>query len=57
MNYCPDCGVPKPSEIHTCVEYERKIKLDLTPEQEIVILKEMIGELQAKLRELELWQT
>lgn len=57
MNYCPDCGVPKPSDTHTCVEYEQKIKSDLTPEREIVILKEMIGELQAKVRELELWQT
>jgi hypothetical protein len=36
------------------VEYEKKIKPDLTLEQEVVILREMIGELQAKLRELEL---
>lgn len=57
MNYCPDCGIPKPSDTHTCVEYERKIKLELTPDQEISILKEMIGELQAKVRELELWQS
>jgi hypothetical protein len=56
MNYCPDCGIPKPSDLHTCVEYERKIKLELTPDQEIMILKETIGELQAKVRELELWQ-
>lgn len=54
MNFCPDCGVPNPSDIHTCVEYEKKIKPDLTLEQEVVILREMIGELQAKLRELEL---
>ena len=57
MNYCPDCGVPNPSDTHTCVEYERKIKLELTPEREIVILKEMIGELQARILELELWQS
>jgi hypothetical protein len=56
MNYCPDCGIPNPSDLHTCVEYERKIKLELTPDQEIMILKETIGELQAKVRELELWQ-
>jgi len=36
------------------VEYEKKIKPDLTMEQEIVILREMIGELQAKLIDLEL---
>ena len=54
MNFCPDCGVPNPSDIHTCVENEKKIKPDLTLEQEVVILREMIGELQAKLIELEL---
>jgi len=54
MNFCPDCGIPNPSDVHTCVEYEKKIKPDLTMEQEIVILKEMIGELQARLIDLEL---
>ena len=57
MNYCPDCGIPNPSDLHTCVEHEKKIKLELTPDQEITILKETIGELQAKVRELELWQS
>ena len=47
MNFCPDCGIPKPSDLHTCKEYEQNI--ELTPDQEMVILREQIGELQAKL--------
>jgi hypothetical protein len=53
MNFCPDCGIPKPSDTHTCKQYEQNI--ELTAEQEMAILREQIGELQAKLRELELW--
>ena len=32
MNFCPDCGIPKPSDTHTCKEYEQNI--DLTPDQD-----------------------
>lgn len=51
MKNCPDCGVENPSDLHTCIEYERNENRRLRQQydylyDEIVKLREKIIELE-----------